>query len=92
MERVSPLPQDTEIVMLDSNPDPNNNSGEQPEKWYCPNCDEFRYLDGDEGYRCDFPLNCPSDSFGNQNCGYVVCSDCHSPLSDRHLALGVDQL
>ena len=78
--------------MLDSNPNPNNDSGEQPEKWYCRSCQEFRYFDGDEGYACDYPLEWPSDAFGNQNCGYVVCSECHTPLSDRHLGPGADQL
>jgi len=78
--------------MLDSNPNPNNDSGEQAEKWYCRSCQEFRYFDGDEGYACDYPLECPSDAFGNQNCGYVVCSECHTPLSDRHLGPEADQL
>jgi len=71
--------------MFNSQRNQDNNSGDEPEKWYCRNCDEFRYLDGDEGYCCDYPLDCPSDRFGDQNCGHVVCSECHSPLSDRHL-------
>jgi hypothetical protein len=79
-----------------SNSDPNRqsrfDSSEEPEKWYCPSCEEFRYLDGDEGYCCDYPRDCPSDSFGEQNCGYVVCSDCHTPLSDRHLVTMGDML
>jgi hypothetical protein len=66
-------------------PTDENGSDETPEKWYCDHCDEFRYLDGHEGYRCDAPRDCPSDAFGEQNCGYVVCGTCHTPLSDSHL-------
>ena len=80
-------------VMEESNPTHHNDSGStEPERWFCPNCTEFRYVDGSEGYRCDPPRDCPSDSFGDQNCGFVVCSDCHTPLSDRHLAPGSDLL
>jgi hypothetical protein len=79
--------------MKESNPTHNNDSGSaESERWFCPNCKEFRYLDGSEGYRCDPPRDCPSESFGEQNCGYVVCSECHTPLSDRHLAPGSDLL
>jgi hypothetical protein len=54
--------------------------------WWCPECREFRAYDGEEGYACDAPLDCPSEAFGDDNCGYIVCSECHSPLSDRHLS------
>ena len=26
-----------------------------------------------------------SDEWGGDNCGHVVCGECHEPLSDRHL-------
>lgn len=85
--------QDQTIAMTESKRNPDNDCGQdKPERWFCPNCKEFRYLDGSEGYRCDPPRDCNSDSFGDQNCGYVVCSDCHTPLSDRHLAPGSDFL
>jgi hypothetical protein len=56
------------------------------ETWFCPECLEFRDVDGQAGFACDSPRECPSDSFGDDNCGFVVCGECHSPLSDRHLA------
>jgi len=51
-----------------------------------------RCLDG-ERVTCDAPRECPNrDEWGCHNCGYVVCGECHEPLSDRHLAnpFGVD--
>lgn len=61
----------------------------ETEPWYCDECGEYRDIDGEEGFPCDHPRDCPSDAFGDQNCGYIVCGECHGILSDRHLAPGM---
>jgi len=68
-------------------------SDDDPEVWFCRECRAFRPLDGDAGFECDAPRECPTrDEWGGDNCGHVVCGVCHEPLSDRHLVdpLGVD--
>lgn len=63
------------------------------EAWFCRQCGEFRVVDGEAGFECDAPRDCPrSEEWGGDNCGHVVCGTCHTPLSDRHLAdpLGAD--
>ena len=58
-----------------------------PEEWWCPECKEYRAVDGEEGYACDAPRDCPnSGEWPGENCGYIVCGACHTPMSDRHLA------
>lgn len=64
------------------------------EAWYCRHCETFRVVDGEAGFACDAPRECPNrDEWGGDNCGHVVCGVCHEPLSDRHLVdpLGVDR-
>lgn len=62
-------------------------SDDDPEVWFCRECRACRPLDGTAGSRCDAPPECPNhDEWGGDNCGYVVCGDCHAPLLDRHLS------
>lgn len=76
--------------MYESDPNSNNDSGStvenDTETWFCTECLEFRDVDGQAGFACDSPRECPSDAFGKDNCGFIVCGECHSPMSDRHLA------
>lgn len=68
-------------------------SDDEIEEWWCDDCEAFRPLDGDAAFACDGPRECPrSDEWGGDNCGHVVCGECHEPVSDRHLAPGADQL
>lgn len=68
-------------------------SDDEPEVWVCRECEAFRAVDGTAGFACEAPRDCPrSDEWDGDNCGHVVCGECHTPLSDRYLAdpLSVD--
>ncbi len=70
--------------------DPSADTAGDPEVWYCRECAEYRPVDGEHGFACDAPRDCPrSGEWDGDNCGYIVCAECHEPMSDRHLAPGV---
>ena len=68
-------------------------ASDEPELWYCRDCETHRALDGQEAFECDAPRDCPrSEEWGGDNCGHVVCGECRAPLSDRHLAPSLSEL
>jgi hypothetical protein len=52
--------------------------------WFCGECYVHRSLNGEAGFECDAPGDCPRFDEWGDNCGHIVCEECHVPFWDRY--------